>query len=142
MHGLFGIGLVLITAVTRILANPLYSRKSVGFCNASGPCTGRQSQCCSSTSILLCNDARVLESKNCDTGEICVDLSNILAVCQPGDICESAGSQCSIETFESRCCADGTRFVACQNNELSISRCVGPCNDDGNIASCKQGVAT
>lgn len=84
----------------------------------------------------------MLQTSNCATGEICVDLSSTSAVCQPADICKSAGSKCSIETFESRCCADGTRFVTCQNNELSISQCVGPCNDESNFAGCKNGVAT
>ena len=142
MHGLFGIALVLITAVSRISAKPLYSRQSVGLCNASGRCKGYESQCCSATAILFCNGVGMLQSSNCVTGGICVDLSNTLAICQSADICDSVGSKCSIETFDSRCCADGTRFVACQNNELSIYKCSGPCNDDGNFAICKDGVVS
>jgi hypothetical protein len=136
------VALVLINTVSRIPANPLYHRKSVGLCNGRGPCKGEQSLCCSETAVLLCNDAGMLQSNNCGAGEICVDFSSTSARCQAADICESVGSVCSIETFESRCCADGTRFVACQNNELSIAQCVGSCTDDGNMADCEHGVAT
>jgi hypothetical protein len=139
MHVHFGIALFLISAVSRILANPLYRRQSVELCNASGPCTGSDSLCCSATTVLLCNDAGVLQTTNCATGGICVNMSDTLAQCQPADICDNVGSQCSTETFLTKCCADGTRFAACLDNELSILQCSTKesCINDGLVVRCQ-----
>lgn len=139
MHAHFGISFVLIIVVSRILANPLYRRQSVGFCDANGPCTGRQSQCCSATAILLCNDAGMLQITNCVTGGVCVDMTDTSAECQPADICDDVDQECSKEVFIAKCCTDRTRFAACLNNELSILQCStkGSCINDGVVVRCE-----
>ena len=131
--------LVLITAVSRIPANPLYSRQSVGLCEASGLCTVSQSQCCSATTILFCNSAGMLQSNNCGPGGVCVDVTDTSAECQPADICDDVDSECSTEIFLEKCCADRTRFATCLNNKLSILQCntKGSCINDGLVVRCE-----
>jgi hypothetical protein len=139
MRARFAIPLFLIAMISRILANPLYRHLSVGLCDASGTCTGRISQCCSTTSVLLCNDSGMLERSNCARGGVCVNMSDTLAECQPADICDDVHSQCSDEVFSTKCCADRTRFAACLNNKLSILQCStkGSCINDGPVVRCQ-----
>jgi hypothetical protein len=139
MHVHFSIALFLTTAVSRILASPFYRQQSVELCNAGGPCTGSDSLCCSATTVLLCNDAGMLQTSNCAAGGICVNMSDTLAQCQQADVCDDVGNQCSTQIFLTKCCADRTRFVACMNDELSILQCgtKESCINDGLVVRCQ-----
>jgi len=81
----------------------------------------------------------MLQSTNCDTGDVCVDLTDTSAECQPADICDNFDKPCSWETFLAKCCADRTRFAACLYEKLDIFQCntKGSCLNDGLIVSCK-----
>lgn len=135
MRPCFGITLALIAVVSEILANPVHHDRSFNPCAATGPCSGHHSQCCSATTILLCNDSGLMQTSNCDAGGICVNLSDTLAECQAADVCDEVGSECSTEVFVQRCCADGKRFAVCSGNQIFVGGCTN-CHNKGKFVVC------